>query len=74
MANRKHLLMRGIRRLRQAAGEEETTKLVQGNVEQRQEMWVKLMKLKDPETLEALADILTGLGIEPEEVELEKTK
>lgn len=72
MVNKKYLLMRGIRRLRQAAGEEETTELVQGNVKQRQAMWVKLMKSKDPEILEALADILTGLGIDPDEVGSDK--
>ncbi len=60
--------------MRQATGEKRTTELIQSNVKQRKAMWVKLMKSKDPEILEALADILTGLGIEPEEVGLEETK
>lgn len=68
MANVKLLLMRGVRRLRLAVGEEAVTKLIQGNKDERKAMWVKLMKSKDPETLEALADILTGLGIDPDEV------
>ncbi len=64
----KYLLMRGIRLLREAAGEDAVTRLIQGNLSERKLMWLRLMKSGDKATHDALADILIGLGIGPNEM------
>lgn len=66
---RKQRLMTGIRLLRVAAGEKATTKLIRGNIDKRKEMFVQLMKSGNEDIYTALAYILSGLGIEPEDYE-----
>lgn len=61
------LLMRGVRQLRAAAGEEAAIRLIRSNLDVRAQMWGELMRSGDPAIHEALANILIGLGLEPEE-------
>lgn len=66
--SRNFLLMHGIRQLREAAGEEMTTKLIRSNVDVRAETWGELMRSGDPLIHEALANILGGLGLDPDDM------
>lgn len=54
--------------MREAAGEDAVTRLIQGDLSERKLMWIQLMKSGDKAIHGALADVLIGLGIEPDEV------
>lgn len=54
--------------LRGAIGEERVTALVRSDVETRQKLWKELLKEDDPATRDAVACVLTGLGLNPDEL------
>lgn len=67
-AVRKRYLLAGITKLRELIGEEKVTALVRADVDVREQEWTKLLKDDNPEVLDAAATILTGLGLDPDEI------
>lgn len=53
--------------MRLAVGESKTNELVNSNLDDRERVWGELMRSNHKPTLEALAHILTGLGLSPDE-------
>lgn len=60
--------------LRGVIGEERVTALTRPDVETRQKLWKELLKEDDPATRDAVARVLTGLGLDPDELVKEATK
>lgn len=71
-AVRKRYLLAGITKLRELIGEERVTALVRSNVDVRKQEWVKLLSDENPEIIDAAAITLTGLGLDPDEIQNEE--
>lgn len=70
-AVRKQILLAGITKLRTLIGEERVTLLVRSDVDVREKEWAKLLADKDPEVIDAASTVLTGLGLDPDEMQAE---
>lgn len=60
--------------LREVIGEERVTALVRSDVETRQVLWKELLKDDRPAIRDAVACVLTGLGLDPDELVEEATE
>lgn len=67
-AVRKRYLLAGITKLRTLIGEERVTALVRSNVDVREQEWLNLLKDDNSEVIEAAVTVLTGLGLDPDEI------
>ena len=54
--------------LRRVIGEERVTALARSDVETRQKLWKELLMEDDPATRDAVACVLTGLGLDLDEL------
>lgn len=72
---RQTYLLQGIVLLRQAIGGAKTTELLRSGMDDVQyAIWIELITSKDKATIEALSYILTGLGLDPDELAKELDK
>lgn len=61
-------LMAALAALRACIGEERVTALVRSDVKTRQVLWKELLKDDRPAIRDAVACVLTGLGLDPDEL------
>lgn len=57
--------------MRLAVGEDKTNELIRADLKDRERVWGELMRSGHQPILEALAHILTGLGLDPDEFVLQ---
>lgn len=67
-------LVTGMTMLRSAIGEEKTIALARSNADERRRLFRELIADKRPEVRDALARVLTGLGLDPDELVKEATE
>ncbi len=67
-AVRKRYLLQGITKLRTLIGEERVIALIRSNVDVREQEWLKLLADENPDVIHAAATVLTGLGLDPDEI------
>ncbi len=67
-------LMAALTVLREVIGEERVTALVRSDVETRQKLWKELLMEDNPIIRDVVARVLTGLGLDPDELVEEATE
>ncbi len=67
-------LVTGLTMLRAVIGEEKTIALARSNADERRRLFRELIADERPEVRDALARVLTGLGLDPDELVKEATE